>query len=62
MAKRGFFLKAGTTDQHKFLARPAANRVQRMGNQGLASARFTFDQNMAIGLPQIQNVFFAAAP
>jgi hypothetical protein len=50
------FFPGRTTDQDKPLACPAANRVQRVGDKGLARACFTVDQHMAIGLPQIQDI------
>ena len=58
-AKRLFF-QSGTADQHEFLTSAAANSVQRVRHQCFTSAGFAFDQNVAISLPQIQNIFAQA--
>ena len=54
------FLVRCAGEQHELLAGLRAHRVQRMGHQRLARPRLAVDQHMAVGLPQVENVFAQA--
>ncbi len=52
-----FFFQSRTAHQHKFLTSTRTNRVQSMCHKRLACARLAINQNMAVSLPQIEDIF-----
>ncbi len=54
------FRPCGAGNGDEFLRRARPDRVQRMGHQRFAGAGFAVDQHMAVGLPQIKDIFAQA--
>ncbi len=55
-AIEGGLVEGRTGDQHEFLRSPRTHRMKSVRNERLAGAGFAFDQHMAVGLPDIEDI------